>query len=95
MSIYWEKEKPSNIGCDSPYITWYTIIRTHFINTQIPLYFEKAIHIVRSLANTVNPSVVAKGIETKEQLQFLHNNGCKYMQGYHKPLSGKEFMEFL
>ncbi|HEK9101009.1 EAL domain-containing protein [Bacillus pfraonensis] len=59
---------------------------------------EKAIvSTILSLANTLKFSVVAEGIETKEQLQFLQNNGCKYMQGYYfsKPLSGKEFMKFL
>ncbi|WP_410984967.1 putative bifunctional diguanylate cyclase/phosphodiesterase [Bacillus cereus] len=59
---------------------------------------EKAIvSTILSLANTLKFSVVAEGIETKEQLQFLQNNGCKYMQGYYfsKPLSGKQFMKFL
>ncbi|MEN1937194.1 EAL domain-containing protein [Paenibacillus sp. 102] len=59
---------------------------------------EKAIvSTILSLANTLKLSVVAEGIETEEQLQFLQNNGCKYMQGYYfsKPLSGKEFMKFL
>ncbi|KEK25479.1 putative bifunctional diguanylate cyclase/phosphodiesterase [Bacillus gaemokensis] len=59
---------------------------------------EKAIvSTIFSLANTLNLSVVAEGIETKEQLQFLQNNGCTYMQGYYfsKPLSGKQFINFL
>ncbi|CAG9612087.1 hypothetical protein BACCIP111899_01259 [Bacillus rhizoplanae] len=55
---------------------------------------EKAIV---SLANTLRLSVVAEGIETLEQLQFLQKHGCEYMQGYYfsKPLSGKEFLHFL
>lgn len=59
---------------------------------------ERAIiSTILSLANTLNLSVVAEGIETKEQLHFLQKNGCTYMQGYYfsKPLSGKQFMKFL
>lgn len=52
---------------------------------------------ILSLANTLNLSVAAKGVETKGQLHFLQHNGCSYMQGYYfsKPLNGKQFIKFL
>ncbi|OQR54484.1 bifunctional diguanylate cyclase/phosphodiesterase [Bacillus sp. CDB3] len=59
---------------------------------------ERAIvSTILSLANTLNLSVVAEGIETEKQLKFLKKNNCKYMQGYYfsKPLTSKEFIRFL
>lgn len=34
------------------------------------------------MANVLNISVVAEGVETEEQLDFLYSNGCKQIQGY-------------
>ncbi|OOR31561.1 putative bifunctional diguanylate cyclase/phosphodiesterase [Bacillus cereus] len=59
---------------------------------------ERAIvSTILSLANTLNLSVVAEGIETEKQLKFLQKNNCKYMQGYYfsKPLTSKQFIKFL
>ncbi|PGM97208.1 EAL domain-containing protein [Bacillus cereus] len=59
---------------------------------------ERAIvSTILSLANTLNLSVVAEGIETEKQLKFLKKNNCKYMQGYYfsKPLTSKQFIKFL
>jgi EAL domain-containing protein (putative c-di-GMP-specific phosphodiesterase class I) len=40
---------------------------------------------------------VAKDIETKEQLDFLRDRGCQYMQGYYfsKPISEDAYLELL
>ena len=35
-----------------------------------------------AMAHNLNLSVVAEGVETKEQLAFLEENGCDAMQGY-------------
>ncbi|MBK5450145.1 EAL domain-containing protein [Bacillus sp. TH22] len=59
---------------------------------------ERAIvSTILSLANTLNLSVIAEGIETEKQLKFLQKNNCKYMQGYYfsKPLTSKQFIKFL
>ena len=59
---------------------------------------ERAIvSTILSLANTLNLSVVAEGIETEKQLKFLQRNNCKYMQGYYfsKPLTSQQFIKFL
>lgn len=50
-----------------------------------------------SMAKTLGLKVLAEGIETKEQLEFLRNEGCDYYQGYYfsKPISALEFIELL
>jgi EAL domain-containing protein (putative c-di-GMP-specific phosphodiesterase class I) len=41
---------------------------------------------VLDLAKHLNLSVVAEGVETEDQLQYLEQRGCQYIQGY---LTGK------
>lgn len=52
--------------------------------------------IVRSIidmGHQLGMEVVAEGVETQEQLQFLKDSGCDYIQGYifSRPLPEKEF----
>jgi diguanylate cyclase (GGDEF)-like protein len=46
-----------------------------------------------SMANALNLHVIAEGVETEEQMLFLHENGCYEGQGYlfHKPIPAEEF----
>jgi diguanylate cyclase (GGDEF)-like protein/PAS domain S-box-containing protein len=49
------------------------------------------------LSKGLNKRVVAEGVETREQLLFLQQQGCDEIQGYYysKPVSSKEFQAFL
>ncbi|MGC4018247.1 MAG: PAS domain-containing protein, partial [Muricomes sp.] len=40
---------------------------------------------------------MAEGVETKEQLEYLRENGCDYVQGYYfsRPVPRQEFEQFL
>ena len=46
-----------------------------------------------NLGHNLNIKVNAEGVETEEQLRFLRDNGCDYVQGYifSKPLPSDEF----
>ncbi|TCS38445.1 PAS domain S-box-containing protein/diguanylate cyclase (GGDEF)-like protein [Paucimonas lemoignei] len=54
-------------------------------------------HAVLALVHSLKRSVVAEGVETREQLQFLVAHGCEEGQGYYfsHPLPAREFREFL
>ena len=56
---------------------------------------SRTYHVVDTiiaLSNQLGLAVIAEGIETKEQLEWLQNVGCKYGQGYlfNKPLPASE-----
>ena len=50
-----------------------------------------------ALAQSLNLSIIAEGVETKEQRDFLIENGCKNMQGYYysKPIPAEQFNHLL
>ena len=50
-----------------------------------------------SMAKSLRLDVVAEGVETLQQLEFLAQNNCDDIQGYHfsRPLSYENFIEFL
>ncbi len=47
---------------------------------KVPL--NKMVPIIKSLAELYELRVVAEGVETKEQLEYLQNIGCDWVQGY-------------
>jgi len=52
---------------------------------------------VISLGQRLNMRVIAEGVETDEQLAFLHDNHCDEIQGYHfsKPIKSKAIEDLL
>ncbi len=50
-----------------------------------------------SLARNLNLGVIAEGVETAEQLEFLRAAGCDEIQGYYysRPLPEEDFVRFL
>lgn len=55
------------------------------------------IKTIISLAKNLGLSVLAEGVETLEQLEFLRKNQCDFVQGYYfyKPMSAKDVEETL
>lgn len=51
------------------------------------------VRAIVSLAHSLRLKVVAEGVETPAQLEFLKAVGCDEYQGYHfsRPLPGNEF----
>ncbi|MEO5363450.1 MAG: EAL domain-containing protein [Magnetococcus sp. DMHC-8] len=50
-----------------------------------------------SMAHSLNMKVVAEGVETVEQLNFLRQKGCDMVQGYlfGRPMPGADFLAFI
>ena len=57
---------------------------------------EKIVEAVIRLGQSLDLTVVAEGVETAEQLQFLKERGCDEIQGYliSKPLAPEQFRKF-
>lgn len=53
---------------------------------------ERIIQLILTLAKVLDCEVVAEGVDTRRQLQFLQENGCARFQGYlfYKPLTQVE-----
>ncbi|HED14410.1 MAG TPA: EAL domain-containing protein, partial [Gammaproteobacteria bacterium] len=52
---------------------------------------------ITAMASSLNLSIVAEGVETKQQWDFLATHGADLVQGYYvsKPLSAEDFDDFL
>lgn len=52
---------------------------------------------ILDMAKAMNIKTLAEGVETQEQLEFLREKGCRFIQGYYfsKPLSAEDFMFYL
>jgi EAL domain-containing protein (putative c-di-GMP-specific phosphodiesterase class I) len=50
-----------------------------------------------AMAQNMKLKVIAVGVETEEQLEFLKSTGCQEMQGFlfSRPLPAKEFRELI
>lgn len=58
---------------------------------------QKIIYSVIKLAKWMNLFVIAEGVETKEQLDYLRKMKCHFAQGFYfaKPMSAEEFEQIL
>ena len=58
---------------------------------------RKIVNLILELAHDLNLSVVAEGIEVKEEKLFLEKMGCDYFQGYYfsKPIALDKVKELL
>ncbi|KGP74630.1 EAL domain-containing protein [Pontibacillus yanchengensis] len=54
---------------------------------------EAITHTIITLAHNLDLKVIAEGVETKEQLDFLTSKDCDFLQGYYfsKPIPADEF----
>lgn len=69
-----------------------------FIQSETSRSVNKGIlHFIMNLARWMDLTVVAEGVETKEQLERLREAGCDYAQGYYyaKPIPRAEFESLL
>jgi len=58
---------------------------------------EALVISIINISKNLGMSVVAEGIETKEQMTILQNHQCEYLQGYYfsKPVPAQEFEKLL
>lgn len=58
---------------------------------------EKILSSTIQMIESLNKGVIAEGVETHNQLEFLIEKGCRYIQGYYfsKPLCEAEYQELL
>lgn len=58
---------------------------------------EAIIQTIITLAKSLNMNLVAEGVESKHQIEFLDKHACHTIQGYYysKPLSVLEFNKFI
>ena len=62
--------------------------------------FNKGVHILESVINmakVIGIPIIVEGVETEEQVKFLEELGCRYVQGYHfyKPMPYLEFAKLI
>ena len=68
-----------------------------FVNDVVDDADDAAIaQIIINLAKQLNLGVIAKGVETVPQLEFLRENGCDVVQGYHfsPPIDAMSFVDW-
>ncbi len=58
---------------------------------------DTLVKVIIQMAKTLGIAVVAEGVETREQMLFLKNIGCEYIQGFYfaKPMPRDEFLAFI
>lgn len=69
------------------------IVWEAFANPKVSLVLAATITMIKSLGM----SVLAEGVETKEQKEWLEEHGCDFLQGYYfsRPIPQDEYLEYL
>lgn len=64
-----------------------------FMNNEMDEKSRAVISAIMQLSSNLNFKTVSEGVETTEQLEFIKNQGGKYVQGYYfyKPMPPEEF----
>ncbi|HEY4333732.1 MAG TPA: EAL domain-containing protein, partial [Ilumatobacteraceae bacterium] len=73
------------------------IDRVFVARTQQEGYDRTIVEVLLQLATALGLNVVAEGVETSEQLDFLHDQNCSRVQGYYvaRPMPLAEIVEWL
>lgn len=68
-----------------------------FVSTIPETSNEALCNAIIAIASALKLKVIAEGVETEEQKDFLHDAGCDFCQGYYysKPLPKEEFLAFV
>ena len=76
--------------------TWAVAREVHQLDALLRASKEQACFTI-SMAQCLEPGVVAEAVETPEQLEFLRAYGCDEIQGYllSRPISGSNVIERL
>jgi EAL domain-containing protein (putative c-di-GMP-specific phosphodiesterase class I) len=55
------------------------------------------VEAIIAMARSLHIEITAEGVETEEQLQFLRQRGCDFVQGYHlsEPLPAERFSDLM
>lgn len=58
---------------------------------------QEIVKVIIEMAKILGASTLAEGVETKEQYEWLQEQGCDYIQGYYfsKPLCVKDFEAYM
>jgi EAL domain-containing protein (putative c-di-GMP-specific phosphodiesterase class I) len=70
-----------------------SFIQEMIVNNRDRVMVQKTIE----MAHDLDMQVVAEGVETQEQMESLHSNGCDIVQGYlfSRPLAAREMVSWL
>lgn len=71
--------------------------RSFVIDVETDADSQAIVRTVFSLGESLGLKIVAEGVETSGQLEFLENEGCKFVQGYffYKPMTVREVDKLL
>ncbi|MEG0291089.1 MAG: EAL domain-containing protein, partial [Erysipelotrichaceae bacterium] len=58
---------------------------------------EAIVNAIIAMGTAIGITLVAEGVETKEQIDFLEKHGCHILQGFYfsKPLTATESTQYL